>query len=140
MWALEMRTPEQSNAMVINRSRALVTTTAVQEDVDAFMNFYSRLTTRLSIAFGDDLPVPHPPRYLMQARMDFYTAQQVTADAIYSNLNTTLQYAVAAPNNRLYNNRVNMNNQITQALNITVGSLRSFNQCKLVSLVIVMKV
>ena len=122
-----------TDAMVINR--ALVTTTAVQEDVDAFMNFYSRLTTRLSIAFGDDLPVPHPPRYLMQARMDFYTAQQVTANAIYSNLNTTLQYAVAAPNNRLYNNRVNMNNQITQALDITVGSLRSFNQCKLVSLV-----
>ena len=122
-----------TDAMVINR--ALVTTPAVQADVNAFLNFYSRLNTRLSIAFGDDLPVPHPPRYLMQARMDFYTAQRVTADVIYSNLSTTLQYAVAAPNNRLYNNRVNMNSQIIQALDITVGSLRSFDQCRLVSLV-----
>ena len=122
-----------TDAMVINA--ALVTTPAVQEDVDTFINFYSRLTTRLSIAFGDDLPAPHPPRYLMQARMDFYTTQQVTADAIYSNLSTTVQYAVAAPNNQLYNNRENMNTQITQALDITVGSSRSFDQCNLVSLV-----
>ena len=122
-----------TDAMVVNR--ALVTTTALQEDVNTFMNFYSRLTTRLSIAFGDDLPKPHPPRYLMQARMDFYTTQPVTADPIYSNLSTTLQYAVAAPNNELYSNRDNMNDQIIQALDIMVGSLISYDQCELVSLV-----
>ena len=122
-----------TDAMVINR--ALVTTPAVQEDVDAFINFYSRLTTRLSIAFGDDLPVPHPPRYLMQARLDFYTAQQVTADAIYSKLNKTLQYAVTAPNNRVYNNKKRMSDQITEALDITAGPLKSLKQCKSVPLV-----
>ena len=122
-----------TDAMVIND--ALVNTSSLQEDVDSFMNFYSRLTTRLSIAFGDDLPMPHPPRYLMQARMDFYNASQVTADMIYNILRATPQYAVAAPNSALYNNRMRMNNQIQQALNITVGPLRSYNQCKSVSLI-----
>ena len=119
-----------TDALAINK--ALLTSTTLQEDIDAFMNFYSRLTTRLYIAFGMDLPNPHPPRYLMQARMDFYTDQQVTDDVIYSTLSATLQYALAAPNYGLYYNRHEMVQQITQALNISVESIVSFNQCEMV--------
>ena len=118
-----------TDALVINK--ALQTTTTLQ-DIDDFINFYSRLNTRLSIAFGDDLPAPHPPRYLMQARNDFYTTQNVTNDSIYSLLNGTLQYAVAAPNHGLYYNRHEMAQQITQTLNIMVESLISFDQCEMV--------
>ena len=118
-----------TDALVINK--ALQTATTLQ-DINVFMNFYSRLDTRLSIAFGNDLPNPHPPRYLMQARMDFYTSPQITNNFIYSKLYATLQYAVAAPNHNLYNNRHEMAQRITQALNITVESLVSFNQCEMV--------
>ena len=114
-----------TDALVINRS---LLTTSIQQDIDNFMNFYSSLNTRLSIAFGNDLPSPHPPRYLMQARKDFYIAQQVMADKIYSTLNTTLQYTVAAPNYELYNKRHEMSRKITQALNIETDSLETFNQ------------
>ena len=58
-----------TDALVINKA---LQTTTILRDIDVFMNFYSRLNTRLSIAFGDDLPMPHPPRYLMQARNDLY--------------------------------------------------------------------
>jgi len=121
-----------TDALVINRA---LLTTSIQQDIDKFMNFYSSLNTRLSIAFGIDLPSPHPPRYLMQARKDFYLAQQVMANAIYSALNTTLQYAVAAPNNELYNKRHEMSQKITQALNIETDSLVTFNQCEMVPLI-----
>ena len=117
-----------TDALVVNKALLTTTTTTVQEDIDAFMKFYSRLSTRLSIAFGDDLPMPHPPRYLMQARMDFYTARQVEADAIYSKLSTTLQYAIPAPNHGFYNNRQEMAQQITQALGITTELVPSVDQ------------
>lgn len=117
-----------TDALVINKALLNTATT----DIDVFMNFHSKLTTRLSIAFGDDLPMPHPPRYLMQARRDFYTVQQVTDDAIYNILSTAVQYAVAAPNHGLYYNRHEMQNNIAQALNITVESLVVFNQCEMV--------
>ena len=116
-----------TDAMVINK--ALVNTDS-QEDVDSFINFYSKLTTRLSIAFGDDLPMQHPPRYLMQARMDFYNAPRVTDDMIYNILRATPQYAVAAPNNGLYNNRKNMKDEIQLALDLEVDPPRSYNQFK----------
>ena len=121
--------PMYTDVLVINK--ALQTTTTLR-DIDVFMNFYSRLNTCLSIAFGDDLPMPHPPRYLMQARNNFYSTQQVTSDSIYSTLSGTLQYAVAAPNHGLYYNRHEMVQQIIQILDVTVESLVSFNQCEMV--------
>lgn len=110
-----------TDALVINKALLTNASTTILQDINTFMNFYSRLTTRLSIAFGSDLPEPHPPRYLMQARADFYTTQQVKDDEIYSQLTTTLQYAVAAPNNEFWDKQDEMNKQIKQALNFTNG-------------------
>ena len=123
-----------TDALIVNK--ALLTTSEIQEDIDIFINFYSRLTTRLSIAFGIDLPSPHPPRYLMQARKDFYATEQVSSNTIYSALAAMLQYAVAAPNNGLYHNRRHLRDTIMQALdnvkNLPLESAEKL-QCELIS-------
>ena len=94
------------------------------------------MSTRLSIAFGEDLPEPHPPRYLLQARKDFYLSPQVTSNPIYSQLTETLQYAVAAPNRLFYNERYRMNSELSTAFNAPKGmAAASFTtKCELLSL------
>ena len=106
-----------TDALVINKALSSSKPSS-QYDIETFMKFYSRLTTRLSIAFGDDLPEPHPARYLMQARKDFYVSELVQSNVIYSKLKETLEYAVAAPNHEFYNARTKMKDDIITALGI----------------------
>ena len=106
-----------TDALVVNKALASSEPTS-QKDVETFITFYSKLTTRLSIAFGYDLPEPHPARYLMQARSDFYATELVLADPIYSKLKESLKYAVAAPNHKFYKRRAKMEQAIIDALNI----------------------
>ena len=68
--------------------------TLSQVRIDGFIQFYTNLSTRLSIAFGDDISGSHPARYLLQARSDFYSESRVTGDDIYTKLSPFLQYAV----------------------------------------------
>ena len=70
-----------TDALVVNKALVSSEPTS-QKDVETFITFYSKLTTHLSIAFGYDLPEPHPVRYLMQAFSDFYATELVQADPI----------------------------------------------------------
>lgn len=86
-----------TDGLVINKEKL---TPDTQPDIDAFIQFYTSLYTRLSIAFGDDITGSYKTRYLLQARKDFYSDSKVTSDDIYTKLSPYLaiQYAVAAPN------------------------------------------
>lgn len=88
-----------TDGLIINKEKL---TPDTQPDVDAFIQFYTSLTTRLSIAFGDDISGSNPARYLLQARSDFYSDSRVTGDDIYAKLSPFLQHAVAAPNKDFY--------------------------------------
>ena len=88
-----------TDGLIINKEKLTPNT---QQDIDAFIQFYTSLNARLSIAFGDDIPASHPARYLLQARKDFYSDSRVTGDGIYAKLSPFLQYAVAAPNKDFY--------------------------------------
>ena len=72
-----------TDGLIINKAKLTPNT---QPDIDAFIQFYTSLNTRLSIAFGDDIPGSHPARYLLQARKDFYSDSRVTGDGIYAKL------------------------------------------------------
>ena len=88
-----------TDGLIINKAKLTPNT---QPDIDAFIQFYTSLNTRLSVAFGDDIHGFHPARYLLQARNDFYSDSRVTGDGIYAKLSPFLQYAVAAPNKDFY--------------------------------------
>ena len=102
-----------TDALVINKA---LLNDETKSDIDTFIQFYSDLSTRLHIAFGDDLPYPHPPRYLMQAREDFYAESRVEEDQIYMSLQHMLKHAVAAPNAKLYGRKDKMKVDIMNAL------------------------
>ena len=102
------------DALVVNKALTSSEPTS-QKDVETFITFYSKLITHLSIAFGYDLPEPHPARYLIQAQSD---TELVQADLIYSKLKESLKYAVAAPNHKFYKRRAKMEQVIIDALNI----------------------
>ena len=63
-----------------------------------FMKFYTSLSFRNKFAAGADLREPHPPRYVMISRKDFYTEGFGASDKNYKNLHPKLQSSVAAPN------------------------------------------
>ena len=88
-----------TDGLIINKEKL---TPDTQSDIDAFIQFYTSLSTRLSIAFGDDISGSRHARYLLQARSDFYSKRRVTNDDIYAKLSPFLQYAVAAPNKDFY--------------------------------------
>ena len=88
-----------TDGLIINNQKL---TSDTQSDIYTFIQFYTSLDTRLSIAFGDDIPGSHPARYLLQARSDFYSDSRVTDDDIYKKLSPFVQDAVAAPNKDFY--------------------------------------
>ena len=88
-----------TDGLIINKRKL---TPDTQPDIDAFIQFYTSLSTRLSIAFGDDILDSHPARYLLQARSDFYSERRVKNDDIYAKLSPFLRYAVATPNKDFY--------------------------------------
>ena len=106
-----------TDGLVINNETL---TPDTQPDIDAFIQFYTSLSTRLSIAFGDDISGSHPARYLLQARSDFYSESRVTGDDIYTKLSPFLQYAVAAPNKDFYQQKDILETVVRNVLN-TVG-------------------
>ena len=104
-----------TDGLIINKEKL---TPDTQPDIDAFIQFYTSLSTRLSIAFGDDISGSHPARYLLQARSDFYSESRVTSDDIYTKLSPFLQYAVAAPNKDFYQEKDFLETVVRNVLNI----------------------
>ena len=47
-----------TDALMVNKRLPL--SVENQQDMNTFINFYTNLSTRLSISFGEDLPDPHP--------------------------------------------------------------------------------
>ena len=104
-----------TDGLIINKEKL---TPDTQPDIDAFIQFYTSLNTRLSIAFSDDIPGSHPARYLLQARKDFYSDSSVTGDGIYAKLYPFLQYAVAAPNKDFYQEKDSLEEVLRFVLDI----------------------
>ncbi|XP_065887608.1 thiaminase-1-like [Dysidea avara] len=126
-----------TDALMVNKRLPL--SAENQQDINTFINFYTDLSTRLSIAFGEDLPEPHPPRYLLQARQDFYSSVQVTSDPVYTQLTEVLEYAVAAPNRLFYNERDRMNKDLIEVLDApkdlaAVATVSFAIRCELLSI------
>lgn len=63
-----------TDALMVNKRLPL--SAENQQDINTFINFYTNLSTRLSISFGEDLPGPHPLRYL-QAGLLFLTTSDI---------------------------------------------------------------
>ena len=116
-----------TDGLIINNEKL---TPDIQPDIDAFIQFYTSLSTRLSIAFGDDISGSHPARYLLQARSDFYSESRVTGDDIYTKLSPFLQYAVAAPNKDFYQEKDFLETVVRNVLNIVGFRKRALHRGK----------
>lgn len=104
---------------------ALVTsakcTGTCRDDADAFITFMTAVERRQLIAFSQDVPPDAPggviPRYLLQARSSFYTAEPAASNPIY----TALQPVVTSkgrsfPNEGFPAARSDLNRALTDAL------------------------
>ena len=111
-----------TDGLIINNEKL---TPDTQSDIDAFIQFYTSLSTRLSIAFGDDILDSRHARYLLQARSDFYSERRVTNDDIYAKLSPFLQYAVAAPNKDFYQQKDYLETVLRNVLNNMVFRKRA---------------
>ena len=86
-----------TDALVINSSRFAEQRQRLP--ITKFVKFYNSLHLRNLYAEGRDLKKPHPPRYVIVSRKDFYTKGFGASDKNYQKLRSTLdQFAVAAPN------------------------------------------
>ena len=112
-----------TDGLIINKEKQITPDT--QSDIDVFIQFYTSLSTRLSIAFGDDISGSHPARYLLQARSDFYSTRRVTNDDIYAKLSPFIQYAVAVPNKDFYQQKDYLETVLRNVLNNMVFRKRT---------------
>ena len=86
------------------------------EAITKFMKFYTSLSFRNKFAAGTDLKEPHPPRYVMISRKDFYTEGFGASDKNYKNLHPTLLSSVAVPNHGFYAKVPEMNRVLEEKL------------------------
>ena len=87
-----------------------------QEAIIKFMKFYTSLSFRNKFAAGADLKEPHPPRYVMISRKDFYTEGFGASDENYKELHPKLLSSVAAPNHGLCKKIPEMNRELEEKL------------------------
>jgi hypothetical protein len=84
----------------------------------AFLKFYTSLDFRNKYAEGKDLKCPHPPRYVMIAREDFYTTGFGAKNKNYKELRKAFDHAVAAPNHGLADKHKKMDETLVQMLKL----------------------
>ena len=83
-----------------------------------FLKFYTSLEFRNKYAKGVDLKDPHPPRYVMISRKDFYTDGFGAGDKHYQQFRRAFDHAVAAPNYGLADKHKEMNDLLIEKLNL----------------------
>ena len=86
--------------------------------IDEFISFYTSLSFRNKYAAGADLKEPHPPRYVMIARKDFYTDGFGATQKNYQKLRDAMDYSVAAPNHGLAGRHEEMNRILGEKLGL----------------------
>jgi len=81
-----------------------------------FIDFMSQLGTRNLIAFSQDSPAPTFPRYLLQARTDFYQDALARNDPFYPSFWQIVRAAVAFPNQGFTADYLTLGPAVLQAL------------------------
>ena len=88
-----------TDALIVNKSHYSDVDKA--NAIDKFIEFYTSLKFRNQYAEGKDLKEPHPPRYVLASRKDFYTQGYGAHEKIYQMLRKAMNCGVAAPNHGL---------------------------------------
>lgn len=88
------------------------------EAIVKFMKFYTSLSFRNKYAEGIDLKRPHPPRYVIISRKDFYTHGFGANNKNYLKLRAALDFSVAAPNHGLAARHEKMNDMLVKKLHL----------------------
>ena len=105
-----------TDALVVNNSRF-----AEQKKCPAitkFIKFYTSLTFRNKYAEGQDLKKPHPPRYVIISRKDFYTQGFGAENKKYRELHEALRFAVACPNHGIVGRHKEMYEMLVDKLHL----------------------
>ena len=106
-----------TDAIIVNK--ALFEDKKRAKAINTFITFYTSLDFRNKFAEGADLTKPHPPRYVMVSRKDFYTKGFGTSDKNYKMLHSALQFSIAAPNHGLYDKVTGMNKVLVEKLGLS---------------------
>ena len=104
-----------TDAAVVNKSKFADPKRA--ELIKKFVEFYTSLSFRTSIAFGRDLP--HKvlyPRYVLPARTDFFTKTGAAENKYYQEFHAALKHSTPAPNHDVYDKRVDLEDRLKKAL------------------------
>ena len=105
-----------TDALIANRSR--FSDKGKEDAIVKFLKFYTSLSFRNQYAEGQDLKKPHPPRYVLVSRKDFYTVGFGAKDKNYQHFYKALEYAVAAPNHGLASRHEKMNAMLVEKLHL----------------------
>ena len=87
--------------------------------IEKFVEFYTSLPIRTSLAFGRDLPPSVLyPRYVLPARTAFFTETGAAEDEYYQQFHAALEHSTPAPNHEIYGKRKALQAQLKEALGI----------------------
>jgi thiamine pyridinylase len=86
------------------------------QDAQAFAAYMSSLPVRSLIAFSQDTPAQTFPRYLLQARQDFYQASPASTDPMYQQYWPIVQAARPYPNQGFPSSRKALESAVKKAL------------------------
>ena len=106
-----------TNALIVSKS-SYSSDDRRAEAIDRFIQFYTSLSFRNKYAAGADLKDPHPPRYLIVARKDFYTDGFGAQQKNYQKLYEAMYHSVAAPNYGLASRHEEMNRVLGEKLGL----------------------
>ena len=107
-----------TDAVVVNKHKFADPKRAA--DIIKFVDFYTSLPFRTSLAFGQDLPPSVLyPRYVLPARKDFFTKTAAANDVYYKEFHAALKYSTAVPNCDIYYKRPFLQAQLEEALGLT---------------------
>ena len=106
-----------TDAAVVNKSKFADPQRAAH--IIKFVEFYTSLPFRTSFAFGRDLPPPVLyPRYVLPARIAFFTETAAAEDEYYREFHAALKHSTPAPNHDIYGKRRALQAQLKKALGI----------------------
>ena len=87
--------------------------------ITKFVEFYTSLPIRTSLAFGRDLPPSVLyPRYVLPARTAFFTEKAAAEDEYYQQFHAALKHSTPVPNHDIYGKRKALQAKLLEALGI----------------------
>ena len=109
-----------TDAVVVNKSKFNKRDDPQRAElIKKFVEFYTSLPIRTSLAFGRDLPPSVLyPRYLLPARTAFFTETAAAEDEYYQQFHAALKHSTPAPNHDIYGKRKALQAQLQEALGI----------------------